>query len=141
MTDLRSALAAWCASYVRAFEAYDADAIAAHWTYPSLTTQAGRSFAFKSDEHFSKNTSRLLGFYKAQDVRRVVRHIVDAQAINLDTARMTVSDEMLNSADEPLAEWQATYIMQRVDDAWKAVMAIADGEVEAWAARGTPLGG
>lgn len=121
--------------------AWDAEAIAAHWTFPALTTQAGRSFTFKSDEHFAKNTERLLAFYKAQAVARVTRRLISAQALHEAAAAMVVADEMFEANGTRIAGWQAAYVLQRVDGAWKAVMAVADGETEAWAARGTPLGG
>lgn len=141
MTDLRADLEAWCRSYVTAFESYDAEAIAAHWTFPALTTQAGRSFTFKSEEHFAKNTGLLLGFYQAQNVARVERRVVDLLQMSPDAVSMTVRDRMLDAQGYEIAAWQAAYVIQRVDGTWKAVAAVADGEVEAWAARGTPLGG
>ena len=54
---------------------------------------------------------------------------------------MIVSDAMFTEDGTEIAYWQAAYVLQRVDGVWKAVMAVADGETEAWAARGTPLGG
>ena len=120
---------------------FDAVAITAHWSFPALTTQSGRSFAFKSSEHFGKNTDRLLDFYKAQGVALVERELVDCRHLQLGIATMTVADIMFTDAGEEIARWQAAYVLQRVDGAWKAVMAVADGETEAWAARGTPLGG
>ena len=141
MTDLHEDLEAWCRSYVAAFESYDAEAIASHWTFPALTTQAGRSFTFKSAEHFAKNTGLLLGFYKAQAVESVERRVVDLLNMSADAVSMTVQDRMLRGDGQEIATWQAAYVLQRVDGAWKAVAAVADGEVDAWAARGTPLGG
>jgi|GEM_PF-1029954 len=141
LTDLDAELSAWCQSYVDAFNTEDASAIAAHWTFPALSTQAGRSFTFKSEEHFAKNTEILLGFYQAQSVHRVERALVSAQRLHRDTASMIVSDVMYTADGQEIAHWQAAYVLQRVDGTWKAVMAVADGETEAWAARGTPLSG
>ncbi len=121
--------------------AWDADAIARHWTFPALTTQAGRSFSFKSAEHFAKNTKLLIGFYQAQDVARVTRDLVSSQMLHANAAAMVVSDQMYTADGSTIAGWQAAYVLQRVEGSWKAVMAVADGETEAWAARGTPLGG
>lgn len=140
MSDLRQQLEAWCQSYVAAFVAYDPEAIAAHWSFPALTTQAGRSFAFKSSEHFAKNTGFLLGFYRDQDVAKVERSVTECHMLHRDAVSMIVSDTMYLSDGTSIARWQAAYVLQRVDGAWKAVMAVADGETEAWAARGTPLG-
>lgn len=138
---LETELADWCQSYVAAFNSEDAEAIARHWTFPALTTQAGRSFTFKSDEHFARNTGILLGFYRAQNVDRVERTLTACHLLHRDAASMTVADIMYTADGEAIASWQAAYVLQRVDGAWKAVMAVADGETEAWAARGTPLGG
>ena len=88
---LKSELVAWCQSYVSAFNAEDAEAIAAHWTFPALTTQAGRSFTFKSAEHFARNTGSLLGFYRAQDVAKVERSVSACQLLHRDAVSMTVS--------------------------------------------------
>ena len=142
MTDLETDLSAWCQSYVEAFNAGDAAAIAAHWTFPALTTQAGRSFTFKSEEHFAKNTDILLGFYEAQSVDRVERKLVSARLLHRDAAPYAiVSDVMYTASGDEISSWQAAYVLQRIQGGWKAVMAVADGETEAWAARGTPLGG
>ena len=121
--------------------AWDADAIAQHWTFPALTTQAGRSFSFKSAEHFAKNTKLLIGFYEAQGVARVTRELISSQRLHETAASMVVADEMYTADGTHIAGWQAAYVLQRVERTWKAVMAVADGETEAWAARGTPLGG
>ena len=141
MTDLQPELEAWCGSYVAAFSAYDAEAIGSHWTFPALITQSGRSIAFKSVEQFNKNTSALLGFYKAQNVEMAVRRVLNHLPMNDETVAMTVADEMLDPDGSVIVSWQAAYVLQRVDGSWKAVMALADGEVSAWATRGTPLGG
>ena len=96
MADLRTDLEAWCRSYVAAFEAADANAIAAHWTFPALTTQAGKSFTFKSAEHFEQNTGLLLGFYKAQSVASVERTMVDLLVMGEGAVSMTVQDAILS---------------------------------------------
>ena len=141
MDDLERDLAAWCQSDVDAFNAGDLDKIVSHWTFPALTTQAERSFVFKTAEHFSKNTGRLLSFYAAQSVDRVERELQDCKLLQSGVATMTVSDVMYDVRGEEIVAWTAAYVLQRVDGTWKAVMAVADGETNAWAARGTPLGG
>ena len=140
LTELRIELEAWCQSYVEAFSAYDAESVTAHWGFPAVTTQSGRSFAFKSAEHFARNTGLLLGFYKAQNVAKVERTITHCHLLHRDTASMIVSDTMYTPEGDTIVSWQAAYVLQRRDGDWKAVMAAADGETDAWAARGTPLG-
>lgn len=141
LTELEDELKTWCASYVRAFCSYDAEAIAAHWTFPAITTQAGRSFSFANREHFSKNTAKLLKFYEGQGVADVERTLLSAFVLHPDVASMTVADVMRTQSGEEIVRWTAAYVLQRTGGIWKAVMAVADGETQAWAARGTPLGG
>ena len=141
LSSLRSDLEAWCASYIDAFMSWDAEAIAGHWAFPALTTQAGRSFAFKSTDHFAGNTQRLLEFYKAQDVAKVERQVVEVLPMSETSVSLTVSDRMKTADGILIASWEAAYVLQAREGQWKAIAAIADGEVAAWAARGTPLGG
>ena len=141
LTDLRTELTSWCGSYVAAFNNGDAEAIAAHWTFPALTTQGERSFSFKSADHFAKNTGILLGFYEAQKVSRVVRELTSCASLYEGVATMTVADVMYDANGEGIVGWNAAYVLQRIEGVWRAVMAVADGETGAWAARGTPLGG
>ena len=140
MTEIRTDLEAWCESYVAAFERFDATAIAEHWTFPALTTQAGQSFTFKSADHFTANTEKLLGFYKRQGVASVERRVLSHYEMGENAVAMTVSDDMRDASGNVLATWHAAYVMQRKDGDWRAVAAVADCEVAAWAARGTPLG-
>ena len=140
MTDLQTDLETWCASYISAFERFDASAIAEHWAFPALTTQSGQSFAFKSADHFAANTEKLLGFYKRQGVASVERRVLSHYEMGANAVAMTVADKMLDAAGNVLAGWQAAYVMKRTGTSWRAVVAIADGEVAAWAERGTPLG-
>ena len=71
----------------------------------------------------------------------VERRVIDLLNLNAGAVSMTVQDRMLDTNRQELAGWQAAYVLQRFDGAWRAVAAVADGEVDAWAARGTPLGG
>ncbi|MEO9968317.1 MAG: hypothetical protein ABJG15_00585 [Hyphomonadaceae bacterium] len=139
-TVLRGELEAWCAHYIEAFMAFDAEAIGAAWTYPATVNQAGRIFVFEDQERFVRNTKKLCEFYKRQGVARAERRVVEVLSLGKDTASMLVSDIMYDAAGSALAQWQAGYTLVRIDGDWKAVFAVADGETESWAARGTPLG-
>ena len=140
MNKIRLELEAWCASYVAAFERSDATAITEHWAFPAITTQAGQSFAFKSSEHFEKNTQRLLGFHQRQGVATVHRRVLNHLEMSAHAVAMTVADDMRDASGATLASWQAAYVLQYTQGKWRAIAAIADGEVAAWAERGTPLG-
>ena len=137
---LEAELAKWCTSYVAAFSRYDAAGIGAHWAFPALIIHDGNRISFNSAKQFSGNTEFLLDFYKRQGVSRADRKVLSCMAMNADTACMTVQDQMLDAAEQEIVGWQAAYVLQHVDNNWRAVCAVADGEAAAWRARGTPLG-
>lgn len=137
---LEEELASWCQSYVDAFSAYDVAGISAHWSFPALILQKGRSISFPSESVFARNTEALLGFYKRQGVARAERALACCLSMSIDVAAMRVRDRMLDVRGDDIVSWEASYVLQRVDGVWRAVCAAADGETDAWRARGTPLG-
>ena len=138
--DLVNELAAWCASYVAAFEAYDPAAIGAHWSFPALIVSGDRSFAFEGANQFDRNTGMLMDFYRRQEVAIVRRAVEDAMALGPDTAAMRVHDEMISADGTPIVQWRSAYVLRRLPGGWRAIFADASGEAAAWTARGTPLG-
>ena len=140
MSAVADEVAAWCQSYVEAFSAFDIDAIGGHWIFPALILQSGRTLAFDSVERFSKNTSGLLGFYEHHGVDRAERDLVDHLVLSPDAVSITVFDKMIDAAGKTIVTWQAAYVLQSVQGNWRAAVALADRELAAWAARGTPLG-
>ncbi len=138
--ELSDELATWCASYVKAFSAYDSSGVADHWLFPALITQEGRTILFKDRDRFDANTRSLLSFYRKQGVVRAERILIDAMAMNEDNASMRVEDRMVDEDGAVIVSWQAAYVLTRTRKGWRAVLAAADGEMDAWKARGTPLG-
>lgn len=137
---VREALQAWCNSYIAAFNAFDASMIGQHWAFPALITQTGKSVVFADRGLFDGNTEKLLSFYRQQGVSKAERVVTDYVVMNADTVAMTVSDVLTDVAGDAIVSWNAAYLLQRRDEGWRAIMAAADGEIEAWAARGSPLG-
>lgn len=141
MATLEADLDAWCQSYVTAFSAYDAAGIGDHWLFPALIISSGRNLVFKTREHFDANTGGLLDFYKREGVAKAERGVLSCLAMNDDTAAMRVCDAMLDGDGNTIVTWEAAYTLRKTDEGWRAILAAADGELAAWAARGTPLGG
>lgn len=138
--DLEAQLDAWCQSYVTAFSAYDAGGIEAHWAFPALIVHQGRQSSFKTAEQFTANTSALLSFYKRQGVAKAERKLLSCMKMAHNAASMCVEDVMLDAGGGEIVGWQAAYVLHRISGEWRAIFAVADGEGEAWKARGTPLG-
>lgn len=138
--DLRGDLENWCASYVDAFERYDVEAIGAHWAFPAMIISGPSQSILRDQDKFNRNTTGLMAFYKRQDVLRVVRTILSYEPLSEDIAAMRVHDVVWSTSDEQIVEWVSAYVLRRTPEGWRAIFADATGEVDAWAARGTPLG-
>lgn len=130
----------WCASYVAAFNECDADAITAHWGFPALVSHEGRGFVFKTGDHFTKNTKKLLNFYDRQGVEKVRRKLNSYMMMSEDVISIVVDDVMLDASGEEIVAWQAAYVLRSADAGLQAYSAVVDGEGKAWERRGTPMG-
>jgi ketosteroid isomerase-like protein len=129
-------------AYAAAFSARDMDAIVDAWTYPCLITQRAASFAFPDRDSFRKNVSSLDGFYVRQGVAKASGTVRQVAEPHDGVAVVEVDYELADASGQRIVAWPTTYTLRRnKTGAWKACFAIADGEVAAWAARGTPLGG
>ncbi len=140
-THLQTELEAWCQSYVIAFEAFDLHTISNHWAFPAMIVSGARQLVMKDKASFDHNTGALIAFYERHNAKRVTRTIVDAQALIGGTALMRVQDEISTPDGTLITTWRSAYILRKTADGWRAIFADATGEAEAWAARGTPLGG
>ena len=99
-----------------------------------------RSGAFADAEAFARNTEGLLAFYAAQGLARAEKTVLSAQEQYDGVTLVRTADRLSDASGEEIACWEHVYLMRRFSDGWKVVAAVCDGEVEAWAARGTPLG-
>ncbi|MEM9668442.1 MAG: hypothetical protein AAF950_05910 [Pseudomonadota bacterium] len=138
--DLKQNLETWCESYVRAFEAFDVQAIGQHWDFPAVITSGDRQIVLADAATFDANTEKLVSFYKRQDVKTVIRSIKDVLSMGAQTAAMRVHDKMLTRDGQTIVEWRSAYVLRRSNARWRAIFADANGELKAWADRGTPLG-
>ncbi|MEM7661812.1 MAG: hypothetical protein AAF292_06155 [Pseudomonadota bacterium] len=138
---LRGDLSAWCTSYVEAFEAFDVRAIGSHWSFPATILTGNRQMVLKTVDDFNANTAALVDFYRAQDVAQVKRVVRRVFQMSECLAAMQVSDVMQSASGDTLVEWDSSYVLREDGNTWRAIFADANGEVNAWASRGTPLGG
>jgi hypothetical protein len=128
-------------AYARAFTAKDVEAVADQWSFPCLITQQTGAFPFADRAAFTKNTSALQSFYDRQGVALALARVDKVNPLYEGVAAVTVYYTLSNSDAEPIAGWLTTYILRRGKDlVWRASYAVADGEITAWAERGTPLG-
>ena len=129
-------------SYAAAFTRKDMDAIAGMWRYPCYITDQRGGAAFKDLSAFRKNLDRLSGFYDAQGVAGAKANVREANSDDEGVARIVVDYELTDADEKTIIAWSTFYVLRKTDSGeWKACFAIADGEMNAWADRGTPLGG
>lgn len=138
--DLHGEIQAWCDSYIAAFEVSDIFATGEHWAFPAMIMAGDNQVIMKDAVAFNKNTSGLTAFYERQKVQSIKRTVLSCQLLGDDTASMRVHDVMSSGDGEKIVEWVSAYVLRRTDRGWRAIFADASGEIDAWQARGTPLG-
>ena len=138
--ELHGELQAWCASYIAAFESSDISATGEHWAFPAMIITGDRQIILKDADAFNKNTAGLTAFYERQKVQRITRTVLSCKFLGEDTASMRVHDVMSSGCGEQIVDWVAAYALRRTEGGWRAIFADASGEIDAWQARGTPLG-
>ena len=136
---LRDEIAAFYFSYAEAFSGFDAQAVCRHWDMPALIVSAKRTVAFDADA-FRANTEGLFAFYRRQGVSRATADVVSAEALFPDLAAVRVRYTMLDSADMTITAFESFYMLRRTSAGWRATTGVPDGELDAWAGRGAPLG-
>ena len=136
---LRGEIAAFYASYAEAFSRFDADAVSNHWDVPALIVSAKRTVAFDA-ETFRANTEGLFAFYRRQGVARATAEVLSADAPFPDLATVRVLYTMLDQSGATITAFEGVYMLRRTSAGWRAASGVPDGEMAAWAARGTPLG-
>lgn len=137
--ELRTVLEDWCASYVAAFSTFDVPAIARHWTFPATVVLWGKPGLLADADAFITNTERLCGFYRAQGVAMAERSVREVLLLAPGSAAIQVDDVMRDSSGTQITGWSAGYLLCETGEGWRACSAVADGEMDAWATRGTPL--
>lgn len=127
-------------AYADAFLRQDIDALTASWAFPALIS--GPAGALACDEAlFRRNLAAMFGFYDRQGVGRTTARVTAVRPL-ADAVVLAEIDYAMATADgTPLVRFDTAYMLRATDGVLLKVAAVSDGEVAAWAARGTPLGG
>ncbi len=135
----RDEIAAFFLRYSEAFTRFDADAVNALWVYPALFVS--HAFTTSLDQAgFATNTTGLMAFYRRQGMVRADAQVIDTELLFSGVAKARVAYRVIDAADAIIAEWEHVYLLRDAGEGWRVCAALADGEVAAWAERGTPLG-
>jgi len=136
----RDEIEAFFAGYVDAFARWDFDAVAALWMSPGLFMTPAGSLALDADA-FRDNGAQLLAFYRAQGVSRPEGELVGCERLHDGVVLTRMRYRLFDMSGAQVVEWEHDYILRRTGEGWRAAFAVADGEIAAWAARGTPMQG
>ncbi|MGD9981937.1 MAG: hypothetical protein AB7H66_08805 [Hyphomonadaceae bacterium] len=129
---------AFVASYVDAFTRWDVDAACAHWAGGGLFLMPAGNAALDASA-FRDNVAKLMDFYRRQHVAHPDAKLVSCAELFPGLAEVRVTYRLFDSAAAEIVAWEHIYLLRKTKR-WFAVLAVADGEIAAWAARGTPLG-
>ena len=126
--------------YASAFSNCAVSEISSLWAFPALITAGYSSAVFTDEESFAKNTTALCEFYKRQGVSRAQKTVLSTDEHYDDVVIVRTKDELFGEDDSLIVQWEHVYLIRRLEGEWRVLVAVADGEVAAWTARGTPLG-
>lgn len=134
-----AALSDFYGAYTAAFVRHDSDALVAAWSFPAAITGPKGNAVFDAPA-FRRNVEALFGFYDRQGVAAVTATVAASTGLGDDVVLSQTDYAMFDADGALIAEWQTPYLLRATGDGLKAFCAVADSEVAAWAARGTPMG-
>lgn len=127
--------------YAACFGALDIDRICDHWILPATISVGGTTTVFETRDALADNIAQLGAFYKRQGLSRAYVKVTAHSLPRPDCAFVTTRYALHGANGTPLVGWDHHYVLRRTMTDWKFVFAIADGEIEAWQERGTPIPG
>ena len=127
-------------SYARAFAQFDAAPVVAHWAFPAFFCARGKRAALDEDG-FRVNVEAVIAFYRAQGAAEVQASVVRVQPLFEGLELVAVHYRLADATGNAVADWEHLYLASQTEAGRRLVAAFADGELDAWEARGTPLGG
>jgi hypothetical protein len=128
------------ARYAAAFSRGDVEEIGSLWKLPAFITTPERSVCFTDGAAFRANTDALCEFYRARGMVRAHKTVLRIDRAGERVAMVTTGDDLLDAEGRSIARWNHVYLLRETADGLRAIAAVADEEISAWTAKGTPLG-
>ncbi len=127
--------------YGSAFQTGDVDALLPVFAEPCIVQTRNFVGVYAKREDISANNNALLAFYRMQGVTKVDLQITEVDPLHRHFVQMQVRYRLLNSNGEEIICFTTIYSLKHEGERWLIHQIIAQDEMEAWAARGTPLAG
>ena len=125
--------------YAAAFSQGDVEKISGLWKLPAFISARDQSAYLTDAQAFRKNTEALIAFYAEQGLARARKTVVSIDELCEDLAVVTTWDECFDASDHIITQWRHAYLVRETSAGIRAIAAVADSELNAWSARGTPL--
>ncbi|OYQ30896.1 hypothetical protein CHU93_06040 [Sandarakinorhabdus cyanobacteriorum] len=130
---------AFFAAYSAAFARQDSAALVAAWSFPALISGPGTALAC-DEALFRRNVEALFGLYDRQGVANARATVTGVVPLAPGVVLSHTHYAMLAGDGDVITDWDTQYLLRDRGQGFRAFAAVSDGEVAAWAARGTPLG-
>lgn len=125
------------AGYGEAWDAFDADAIGAHYALPQIIVQGGRTTFLESEDEIASGLTSLIELYRERGVEHAALEIETIEPLPDNAARAMVRWRLTDAAGAELLSYPATYTIVEDDDGVLAIVAFdADGQADAHRAAG-----
>jgi hypothetical protein len=127
-------------AYAGAFQTGDMDSVLPIFAEPCVVhTRLSTSLYLKRAD-IGANNNRLLAFYRSQGVVRAEATILEVDPVHRHFVQLFVRYRLLDGAGEDVVSFTTVYGLKQDGERWVVHQVIAQDEIEAWTARGTPLG-
>lgn len=131
MPDYSADIDAYFQAYAKAFSAFDTRAVTRLWHFPAFISTSGHSVAFDNPAAFEANTEALCRFYKAQGMVRAEKSLLTVTPLYDGVVLARTADRLMGMDGSLIADWEHCYLLRRMQAGWRAVAAVADGELAA----------
>ena len=125
--------------YAAAFGRGDVARICGHWAYPACFAARGRRAAL-DEAAFRANAETLCRFYAERGVAAARKEVLELQPLVGALAFVRTGDRLSGADGRTLAAWEHGYLLEATAEGLRIVMAMPEGELDAWEGLGTPLG-
>ena len=133
---------AFLASFARAWNAFDIDAMVAHFALPQIIASEGQTSFLETEDEVRANLDQLFDLYDSHDVAGAVMIDFTVEPLPDAAARARVHWHLTGDTGAILLDFHTDYTIVADDDGILAIVAIeADEEVAAWKAAGWRFGG
>jgi ketosteroid isomerase-like protein len=126
--------------YGSAFQTGDVDALLPVFAEPCVVQTRDFVAVYNKREDISANNNALLDFYRRQGITKVDLQIAEVDPLHRHFVQMQVRYRLMDTDGNDVVQFTTIYSFKHEGTRWLIHQIIAQNEVDAWAARGTPLG-